>query len=1316
MKKTMITINALCIACLSIFGADSVTSHGTIGMLDAQLVTQTMEPVGTVEVWNTSEKLKIRVSPNDGYLLSKVYVYVNHELPPPPAQEGEESVEPNFGEWPFVVFYKKEATSEPYFETIRLEDLGLDCGHWGPRWMEKRTYTVGVRVELKTTDESTPATLTAWGYNPHLEVASQRCGWGDKALAMRYEIQHPKRGMFHRGPVNGLSYSTPTQFGTTGEEEGFLFFPGEMITFSIGNVEIGYAQANERLTPLDIFNSSDTDDPPVANLMRLLLSLDVDGQLNGPVNILPSVPFLEAAMVNLGLAEPGFATALIDFEDTGQVDAIIDKTIELAQGHLSLVNIPAEVALAHLKMNGDLTMRRNISKSPLYETDKPKLDIMPMWVPAQSTKDGPTLVTYYDKDGSVIEERNMVKPLFVSYTEMQPRGHAEGFLRGAADVITAVSLDDGSTWREFNISHTAKRSSFTLEATGEKFPGNCLNPKQKIEGNKILVVWTSAYARGGKPRFAIKTDDNYPYDNEYAVEDHWGVRGRQGSVNYDLDDYVGDQGIGEIPYYALWACRGVVDTSGNITWFKPERLTSGRRDAFYPVVSSAPGSGFAVAWQEDPGGLRPGQCLGGGNGWSGATVHKKTDIWYSYITLSDFAKVDYNYDPSANGNDEHGEDEHGMEVEIMNRPKWLVPMSLPVRVSDNNTVNTENLKVQLDETTGLPVIGSDGRFIPLEGALEADYQATEHETEGGCGGGETDEHDPDHGGQAGTGGGWGMARYAYMEPGIQLADQSGSNEVWDGTVLGEYRPDETDARWYRFVNKPGKVKTVAVTADGRVLDGDTGACRPFLKLVQTGDKGKAWALLGYEETKGLGTPPEGDHEDDSDHLDRPEPDDSGKNVIYHAFLYDQPDRVSAGEVVNLPALDDDMNLIPIYYKDAQGQDTEILRQYKTENARRVRFLAQPLKSMHNAGADTIMVVLYKQGREGQGKPSDIFAVRVVVPESERENNTLNPFRFENFELMDLSVSDPDANGRDRHKRLHINLTGVTAEETDPSDLAGDGAGNTWGKVSSWRQYQNNLSDESFMNPYSDAKGHRGFIKGKKVVIGYSWTPNWGYSGADHMDFYVRRSFDGGRTWKSNPKGNGTVHNIIERNRVTGHYYVRQEYYGPGKFEPARNVSRFVGNTITVTDPRLVPPMGTSLFGETPDGYLDDTPNGNIFYVAFGTAKFVSDPDVTVDPEGLVSEDIYYARTTDGGETWDMEEWVINPDSPGNHAGETVERFPVLAEGTPHQGHAQLRMHPSGTRMYAIWHQWTDGDEMHLTPHDFGDDIWFRRIDFMSTDD
>jgi len=288
---------------------------------------------------------------------------------------------------------------------------------------------------------------------------------------------------------------------------------------------------------------------------------------------------------------------------------------------------------------------------------------------------------------------------------------------------------------------------------------------------------------------------------------------------------------------------------------------------------------------------------------------------------------------------------------------------------------------------------------------------------------------------------------------------------------------------------------------------------------------------------------------------------------------------------------------------------------------------------------------------------------------------------------------------------------------DPVQQAGDGEGNYWNKVGNWKQYQGNLSDESFANPYSDAKAHRGFLRGDLFIFGYSFTPNWGRLGGDHMDFYVRRSFNGGKAFTTDPNGpEETIHTVIERDPNTGEYYQNQYRYARGAFEPARNVSLLKGNSHTVVDPRLVPPMGPGTVN--PIGVEDDTaqdprdPGNFTYYVAFGTAKVLHGLGEPLGETDTVKEDIFYTRTTDGGSTWLQVPWVINPNSASPDAGETVYRWPWLAQGTPHQGHAQIRMHPSGTRLYAIWHQWTDGDELHVSPNEVGDDLWFRRIDFM----
>ena len=774
----------------------------------------------------------------------------------------------------------------------------------------------------------------------------------------------------------------------------------------------------------------------------------------------------------------------------------------------------------------------------------------------------------------------------------------------------------------------------------------------------------------------------------------------------------------------MWACRGVLVWEGNavnypdreigdIVWFKPERLTSGRRDAFFAMLHGARNAGFAIAWQEDPGGLLPGSCKGGGHGWSGATVHKKTDIWYSYIKMADFELIDTNWDPDSNhSGDEQSvdaPDEHGQQPEISNRPKWLVPMSLPVRVSDNAVVNTENLKVELSPVTGLPIIDpATGTYIPLGGALEEDIVATEHEHEGGCDDTDGEDGEDDHSDHGGRGGGWGMARYAYELPELGIVDLTldpaqRDQRIWDEETLGDYQPS-SGMRWTQFINKPGELKTVAVTADGRELDGNTGACRPSLTMMSGG-----WVLLGYEETKGLGIPPEGEHGEEEE-TERPEPDDKGKNVIYHSFKLDKPDMVSAGNVLNLPALDDEGNLIPIYYKDANGEDTDVFRQYKTENARRIRFIAQAKSKM--GSTRTVMLAAYRQGREGSGKPADVFVVRGVVPTTDKSSD--NPYRFENLHRYGTGsqTSDPSVM---KYQRRHMNMSAATVEAMDPVNKAGDGEGNSWNKVGKWKQYGGNISDESFANPYSDAKAHRGFLRGDDVVFAYSFTPNWGRLGGDHEDFLVGRSFDGGVTYTTDPDGpDEVVHDVIERDPDSGEFFMKQYRYGRGEFEPGRNVSLLKGNKYTVEDPRLVPPMqqGSTVNPTYPE---DDTEADGVYYVAFGTAEVLYGIGEPQGVETSEKADVCYSRTTDNGSTWLMVPWDINPDSSSPDAGETVYRWPWLAQGGPHQGHSQIRMHPSGNRLYAIWHQFTHGDEWPLSPRDMGNDIWFRRIDFMEAE-
>ncbi len=135
-------------------------------------------------------------------------------------------------------------------------------------------------------------------------------------------------------------------------------------------------------------------------------------------------------------------------------------------------------------------MKKNISKTPGMKSDKAKIEIMPVYVPALTSDGNATEVVYYDADGDVIETRDVAKPIVVSYLD-----EVEG--TGAPGRVRRHLRDDGDTWKRRNISKTADKSSLV------GYPGESRKPMLKVKDNKIFVAWTDKYCRGGRPGYAI---------------------------------------------------------------------------------------------------------------------------------------------------------------------------------------------------------------------------------------------------------------------------------------------------------------------------------------------------------------------------------------------------------------------------------------------------------------------------------------------------------------------------------------------------------------------------------------------------------------------------------------------------------------------------------------------------------------------------------------------------------------------------------------------------------------------------------------------
>lgn len=1321
------------------------------GLVQAPLITQTLEKIGVVSVWNTGDKFQLRLDGVDGWKLKTTHIYVGND-PVPASRKG--NLVPGR-------FTYKDPYQDSEGSGVLVLDLEADLGFsWGEPYSELRVQNIAVHVTGEQFDDNGNiiAAAAAWAYTgegadtefgdideeslDELEFEGVGKGWW-----FSYMLSHPSRGHFIDSPVGGLTFRTPTNSNLTDEAGAFDFFPGESVTLSIGNYVLGTTVAAHKISPLDLFEMADTTNREVGNMASLLQSLDSDADPQSGISITPAVnDYLDAAMQELGYDS-------FDFSDSVQIEDIIAKTIELAEvDGLMLDNVNVEDALDHLDKTLDSVMfRKNVSKTPLLGSAKAKLNVMGVWFPALEanaaqvpdsdypddaelyTDPVPVTIEYYDEEGNFIRDAEVAKPLIATYTDEDPE-------TGAHDVWAAVSRDDGKTWKRKNISRMAYRSSFLL-ANGEEFYGHCKKPVFQVKGNKILISWTSKFAKGGKPRYAITVDDplttdtdegdGYTYDDPYVVDDIWGVSGPHLSVDYT------DQGypeVGEVPYSAVWTARGIIATQtdvnngvgafeGDIVWFKPERLTSGRRDANQIFMGAADGAGFGISWQEDPGGLRPGEAKGPGPGWGGATTNHKTDIWYSYVTWADFAKVDENF--VSGGDPEHD------DIDFAGRVKALVPMSLPVRISDNDVVNTENMWVELDEATGLPAVDDDGNFTPI------------YNTE------TSSDADSD-----------GAHRYGYMLEGLW---------DWDGTLVHEGDAvdwnDGDGGVLYEFTNQQDELKTVVVTNDGRALDGNTGAARPnlFMQTYTKPDGTKsAWAIMAYEETKGVGLGPDedagetdGDQLEDGTGYDPYETfPDSGKNAIYHSFDFQNPDKVSAGTILNLPETDADGNPLNVVEPEYRGSELvgdeyvpidnplagQQVNDWKGdpilayENARRPRFILQSKTAALTGNSGTVLLVLYKEGEDGAGRPSDIMVRRCVVKDPDGNVILGNPWAPKNF----IPQSEADT-------RVAVqNVSTVTPIDTwinpDRDDAAkGDGT-----KVCSWEQPEENLLLKSGENPYEDARAHRGAIRGDFVVMGYSYTPNWAASRMAHdkYDFYIRRSFNGGETWTTDPaptaNEDGTpvlvehTDIFIDPEGISGaelsddgddvteatmHYEVVTSYE-PDEYEPAKNVSLIQNNKISVIEPRIVAVPGTIKALNTATGVAvwtgvaEDKQNPNIFYLAYGTSTNL--PDVEKAPE-----DLFYSFSMNKGTTMIEEEWEVNPDSDGNYSEipdedgnifpQIVTRWDYLGKGDPEQGEVQLRMTPDGSRFYSCWLQEIEPVDPESPGHFEGSDIWFRRI-------
>ncbi len=142
-------------------------------------------------------------------------------------------------------------------------------------------------------------------------------------------------GIFVDSYVIGINYATATQSGKTKANGEFSYVAGETITYSIGSIQLPAVRANATITPLDIANTTDSNNQVVSNILVLLQSLDEDGN---PANGI-SIPAAAAAK----------ATNAINFDVSPSVFAANPAVTELVanSGSVTKTLVTVDAATAH---------------------------------------------------------------------------------------------------------------------------------------------------------------------------------------------------------------------------------------------------------------------------------------------------------------------------------------------------------------------------------------------------------------------------------------------------------------------------------------------------------------------------------------------------------------------------------------------------------------------------------------------------------------------------------------------------------------------------------------------------------------------------------------------------------------------------------------------------------------------------------------------------------------------------------------------------------------------------------------------------------
>ncbi len=137
-------------------------------------------------------------------------------------------------------------------------------------------------------------------------------------------------GRFIDSAVVNIEYETETQKGVTNDRGEFKFNRGEdieTISFSIGELKLPTVPTNTVITTLDLAKTTDTSDPTVVNINRLLQSLDKDSNPSNGIEITEQAKLIARQL--------DFSMSVTDFAVDADVINLVNNSDQISPGLVS---------------------------------------------------------------------------------------------------------------------------------------------------------------------------------------------------------------------------------------------------------------------------------------------------------------------------------------------------------------------------------------------------------------------------------------------------------------------------------------------------------------------------------------------------------------------------------------------------------------------------------------------------------------------------------------------------------------------------------------------------------------------------------------------------------------------------------------------------------------------------------------------------------------------------------------------------------------------------------------------------------------------